>query len=244
MKIGEESFNNYDYDIYTEPTSRINPLIANIFLLILVSAATIESRVYNLSVILFLPILISFIVSRKPIQILKIMLIAAPFGLGLGIFYSIIGNKEILTALLTILLRIEILTTSSTILYYGVDPWELPPILINKFKTPPHISYTIALAFIMYQRLIKDLKEIIDSLRSKNIIRNELDYIIRVHVILYVLVYHAIRRAEEMEIALEARNFNPLTRNTRKNLRIRFWEILLIALTLIIIVLLSMFGKL
>jgi t-SNARE complex subunit (syntaxin) len=39
-----------------------------------------------------------------------------------------------------------------------------------------------------------------------------------------------------MEVALEARNFNPLTRNTRKNLRIRFWEIPLIALTLIIVV--------
>jgi energy-coupling factor transporter transmembrane protein EcfT len=236
MKIGEEYLNDYGHGIYTEPTSRINPLTANIFLLILVSAATIESRVCNLSIVLFLSILVSFTVSRKPIQILKIMLIVAPFGLGLGIFYSIIGNKEILTALLTILLRIEILTTSSTILYYGIDPWELPQILINKLKTPPHISYTIALAFIMYQRLIKDLKEIIDSLRSKNIIHNELDYIIRVHIILYILIYHAIRRAEEMEVALEARNFNPLTRNTRKNLRIRFWEIPLIALTLIIVV--------
>jgi len=243
MKIGEESFNEYGHGIFTEPTSRINPLIANIFLLILVSAATIEFRVYNLSILLILSILTSFIVSRKPIQILKIMLIVAPFGLGLGLFYSIIGNKEILAAIFTILLRIEILTTSSTILYYGIDPWELPQILSNKLKIPPHISYTIALAFIMYQRLINDLKEIIDSLRSKNIIRNELDYIIRLHIILYVLVYHAIRRAEEIEVALEARNFNPLTRKTRKNLRIKFWEILLIALTLIVVVVVKMFVK-
>ena len=243
MKIGEESFDNHGHDIYTEPTSRINPLIANIFLLILASAATTESKVYNLSIVLSLSVFISFIVSRKPIQILKIMLIVAPFGLGLGLFYTIIGNKEILTALLTILLRIEILTTSSTILYYGIDPWELPQILLNKLKTPSHISYTIALAFIMYQRLIKDLKEIIDSLRSKNIIRNELDYIIKVHIILYVLVYHAIRRAEEMEVALEARNFNPLTRKTRKNLRIKFWEILLIALTLIIVLVVKIFVR-
>jgi len=171
------------------------------------------------------------------------MLIFTPFGLGLGVFYSIIGNKEILPALLTIILRVEILTTGSTILYYGIDPWELPQILINKLKIPPHVSYTIAIAFIMYQRLIKDLKEIIDSLRSKNIIRNQLDYIIRVHIMLYVLVYHAIRRAEEMEVALEARNFNPLIRRARKNLRIRSWGILLIALTFIIVIVVKVFVK-
>mgnify|MGYP000473221719 FL=1 len=241
MKTGEESFNDYSYSIYSEPASKINPLIANIFLLVLVSIATIEYEVYILSITLFLSILVSCIVSRKPIQILKIMLIFTPFGLGLGIFYSIIGNKEILPALLTIILRVEILTTGSTILYYGIDPWELPQILINKLKIPPHVSYTIAIAFIMYQRLIKDLKEIIDSLRSKNIIRNQLDYIIRVHIMLYVLVYHAIRRAEEMEVALEARNFNPLIRRARKNLRIRSWEILLITLTIIIVIVLKVF---
>lgn len=243
MKTGEESFNDYSYSIYSEPASKINPLIANIFLLVLVSIATIEYEVYILSITLFLSILVSCIVSRKPIQILKIMLIFTPFGLGLGIFYSIIGNKEILPALLTIILRVEILTTGSTILYYGIDPWELPQILINKLKIPPHVSYTIAIAFIMYQRLIKDLKEIIDSLRSKNIIRNQLDYIIRVHIMLYVLVYHAIRRAEEMEVALEARNFNPLIRRTRKNLRIKSWEILLIALTFIIVIVVKVFVK-
>jgi len=196
-----------------------------------------------LFITLFLSILVSCIVSRKPIQTLKIMLIFTPFGLGLGVFYSIIGNKEILPALLTIILRVEILTTGSTILYYGIDPWELPQILINKLKIPPHVSYTIAIAFIMYQRLIKDLKEIIDSLRSKNIIRNQLDYIIRVHIMLYVLVYHAIRRAEEMEVALEARNFNPLIRRARKNLRIRSWGILLIALTFIIVIVVKVFVK-
>ena len=243
MKTGEESFNDYSYSIYSEPASKINPLIANIFLLVLVSIATIEYEVYILSITLFLSILVSCIVSRKPIQILKIMLIFTPFGLGLGIFYSIIGNKEILPALLTIILRVEILTTGSTILYYGIDPWELPQILINKLKIPPHVSYTIAIAFIMYQRLIKDLKEIIDSLRSKNIIRNQLDYIIRVHIMLYVLVYHAIRRAEEMEVALEARNFNPLIRRARKNLRIRSWEILLITLTIIIVIVLKVFVR-
>ena len=241
MKTGEESFNDYSYSIYSEPASKINPLIANIFLLVLVSIATIEYEVYILSITLFLSILVSCIVSRKPIRILKIMLIFTPFGLGLGIFYSIIGNKEILPALLTIILRVEILTTGSTILYYGIDPWELPQILINKLKIPPHVSYTIAIAFIMYQRLIKDLKEIIDSLRSKNIIRNQLDYIIRVHIMLYVLIYHAIRRTEEMEVALEARNFNPLTRRARKNLRIRSWEILLITLTIIIVIVLKVF---
>lgn len=233
MKIGRESLKDKALETYAKPTSKINPLIANIFLLIVVSAATIEFDIYILSIILLLTILVSFMISGKPIQILKVMLIVVPFGLGLGIFYGLVGQEKIHTAILTIMMRVEILTTGSTILYYGVDPWELPPIMINKLKIPPHISYTIALAFTIYQRLIRDLREITESLKSKNIIRNQLDYIFRIHKILYVLIYHAARRAEEMEIVLEARNFNPLTRNTRKNLTIRFWEILLVVLTLI-----------
>jgi len=222
--------------IYTKPTSKINPLIANIFLLIVVSAATIEPNIHILTVILLLTVLVTIMIALKPIQILKTMHIVVPFGLGLGVFYGLVGQEKMHTAILTIMMRVEILATGSAILYYGVDPWELPTILINKLKIQPYISYTIAIAFTMYLRLAIDLKEITESLKSKNIIRNHLDYILRIHKILYVLIYHAARRADELEIVLEARNFNPSTRSTRKNLTIRPSEILLIAVTLAMII--------
>lgn len=243
MKMGREFLNDEGLKTFTEPSSKINPLIANIFLLIGVSIVSMESNIYLLSIMLLLSVLVSFLVSRKPLQILKIMLIVVPFALGLGVFYSIVGRSEIHTAILTILLRVEVLTTSSTILYYGVDPWELPLILTSKLRIPAHLSYTIALAFTLYQRLGRDFKEITESLKSKNIIRNQLDYLFKIHKILYVLVYHAVRRAEEMEIVLEARNFNPYTRKTRKNLTIKFWDILLIVVTVAALIVVKIFLR-
>ncbi len=243
MKTGERNSNYNSYPVYTAPTSKINPLIANIFLLIVVSFATVESRLINLLTVFSLSIAASFILSRKIVQILKTMLIVTPFGIGLGLFYSIFGNIEPMKALLTIMLRVEILTTASTILYYCIDPWELSSILIEKIKIPPYFSYTITLAIVMYQQLIKDLKQVIDSLKSKGIIRNQLDYVAKIHKILYILTYHAAVRTEQVETTLQARNFDPSIRKTRKYLKIRFWEILFIITTIMIIVIVELYLR-
>lgn len=243
MKTGERNSNYDSYTVYTTPTSKINPLIANIFLLIVVSFATVESRLVNLLTVFLLSTVTSFILSRKIVQILKAMLIVTPFSIGLGLFYSIFGNIELMKALLTIMLRVQILTAASTILYYCIDPWELSSILIDKLRIPPYFSYTIALAIVMYQQLIKDLKQIIDSLKSKGIIRDQLDYVAKIHKILYILVYHAALRTEQVEITLQARNFDPSIRKTRKYLKIRFWEILFIITTIVIIVMVELYLR-
>lgn len=243
MKTGERKSQCNIYTIYAAPTSKINPLIANIFLLIVVSFATVESRLFNLLPVFFLSTATSFVLSRKIVQILKTMLIVTPFSIGLGLFYSIFGNIEPMKALLTIMLRVQILTTASTILYYCIDPWELSSILIDKIRLPPYFSYTITLAIVMYQQLIKDLKQIIDSLKSKGLIRNQLDYIAKIHKILYILIYHAAVRTEQVEITLQARNFDPLIRKSRKYLKIRLWEILFIITTIVVIVMVELYSR-
>lgn len=239
MKNGERDSKYNSYTTYSRPSSSINPLIANIFLLIIVSYVTIKSELVNLSVIFLISLIATVIFSKKPIQILKTMLIVTPFGIGLGLFYGIFGHKDLVIALPIIILRVEILVTASSILYYCVDPWELSSVLIDKMKFSPYFSYTIALAITVYQMLIRDLKEIIDSLRSKGIIHSQLEYIIKIHKILYMLVHDAARITEQIETTLEARNFNPTTRKTRKNLTIRLWEALLIIVTLATIILIE-----
>lgn len=225
------------YRLFLETSSKINPVIAQVTILLILATITIETNLIRLLVILLIAFIISSIYSRKISSILKFIFLSTPLSIGLGIFYGLVGGRSLLEATFIMWMRIEALVSISTLLYYCVDPWELAESLKRYLKFPKTLAYSIGVAFSVYQKMMRDLREALDSLRSKKILKNWFDYLLKIDKILYVTVYIAYRRAEELEIVLEARAFDPYWREERRRLEIKLKDYLTIIFTSLSIIL-------
>ncbi|MEM1676724.1 MAG: energy-coupling factor transporter transmembrane component T [Nitrososphaerota archaeon] len=217
--------------LFLETSSKINPLTAQITILLILAAITIETNHIRIFLLLIVAFTISSVYSRKTLSILKFILLFTPLSMGLGIFYGLISGKSLLEAVFIMWMRIGTLVSISTLLYYCVDPWELADSLTRYLRFPRTLGYSIGIAFSVYQKMMRDLREAIDSLRSRKIIRSWLDYLLKIDKILYITVYIAYRRAEELEIVLEARSFDPYWRRERKRLKIKLKDYLTLIFT-------------
>lgn len=202
--------------MFMEASSGMNPLAAQAAALIILTAAGAESSPLGLIVILATSIAVTSAYSRKPLDVLRFMLIFTPLGLGLGIFYGLVSGRSVIDAVAVMWMRISSLVSVSSLLYYCVDPWEMAGSLSGQMRLPRAFAYTLGIALTLYRRMLRDLAEILDSLRSRRIIAGWPDYILKVDKILYILVYTAYRRAEEMEAILASRSFDPERRRERK----------------------------
>ncbi|MCS7125751.1 MAG: energy-coupling factor transporter transmembrane protein EcfT [Aigarchaeota archaeon] len=223
--------------LFLESSSKINPIVAQAIALIVLTAISSESNLLKLFTILITSLTVSLIFSRKLMGTLRFMLFFTPFSIGLGLFYSFISGRSLIESIVIMWMKVGALISISTMLYYCVDPWELAGSLASYLKFPKTFAYTIGVAFSMYQKMLKDLKEGLDSLRSKRVIKNWLDYLIKLDKIFYVLLYAAYKRAEDMEIVLESRSFDPEKRRERKKIKIRLRDLVtLLAVSMTIII--------
>ncbi len=197
--------------------SRIHPLASTIYLLILISTITIIHDWIDIAIIFTASSLMAFKVAgtRRTVEFILIFL---PMSIGLGLFAYIVAGAKSMGTMLLVFFRVEA-AVSGTILYaYSSDPWELADTL-RRIGFPATISYTIALAYNMIQGMLRDLQEILQSLRSRRILKTPLHVIPHLPLISYILIQLAARKAEELQVALETRSFHPNRRRSWRNVK-------------------------
>ncbi len=203
--------------------SLLHPSSSTAYLLILISTITIMHDWIDIAIIFAISSTMASKVAgiRRTIEFLIIFL---PMSVGLGLFAFIVSGAKNIGQLLLVLFRVETAVAGSVLYAYSSDSWELADTL-RKIGLPIIVAYTIALAYNMLQGMLRDLNEILQSLKSRGLIKTPLHVVPRLPLIFYILIQLAAKKAEDLQVALEARRFNPNSRRSSRKINVRMWDL-------------------
>ena len=204
--------------------STLHPLASTAYLLILLSSITILYDWADVAVIFMASSLMALRIS-SPRRVLSSMAFFLPMALGLGFFAYLVSGGRDVGMLLLVFFRVETAVAGSILYAYSSDPWEFADSLI-KVGVPVMVSYTVALAYNMLQGMLRDLQEILQSLKSRRIIPTWFHVVPRLPLLVQILIQVAARRAEELQIALEARRFDPYNRRSWRRVYMTFGDLI------------------
>ena len=215
--------------------SLIHPMASTAYLLILISTITMIHDWIDTAIIFTASSIMASKVSGVR-RVLGFLAAFLPMALGLGLFAYLVAGSGRIEVLLLVLFRVEAAVSGSILYAYSSDPWELADTL-GRIGLPVIIAYTMALAYNMLQGMLRDLQEILQSLRSRGLLKTPLHVVPRLPLISHILIQLAARKAEDMQVALEARRFNPHKRRSWRNIDLKMGDLIppLVALVLAVI---------
>lgn len=248
---------------------KIDPRIKIIMMIILMFAVFLVPNFYGygfmfiilVSAILLSKLTIGFIVkSMKPILfmmsilfILNIFLIQS--GQLLFEFFFIKVYSDAIFQTLFIVFRLMMMIMITTLLTATTAPLDLTLGIedllkpLKRFKVPAHeIAMMISIALRFIPTLIEDTQRIMNAQASRGVdlqegkLKEKITGIISMIVPLFISSYH---RAEDLADAMEARGYFPGKERTRyKQLQVRFYDWLMLAFSIAVLIGVHLTGRL
>lgn len=248
---------------------RIDPRIKIIMMIVLMVAVLTVPNFYGyafLFVVLTSAVLISKLTIRFVIKAMKPMIVMLVILFILNIFLIRTGevlvdfwfikiHLDAVTQTLFIAFRLMLMIMVTTLLTATTAPLDLTlgiEDLLKPFErigVPSHeIAMMISIALRFIPTLIEDTQRIMNAQASRGVdldegkLKEKISGIISMIVPLFISSYH---RAEDLADAMEARGYFPGKERTRyKQLKIRFSDYAMLALSILIVVGVRLTGRL
>jgi energy-coupling factor transport system permease protein len=199
----------------------INPLIKLVSLLILATLTILTLNLQKTFLLFVFSLAILLVLGRIPLKLYsRFLSIALPLIIGFSFFHTIVrGNigmpilligpisitKEGLTIGFVYGMRILIVLNTSIAFALTTEPKEFVYNLQNYLKAPYFFTYSLYIALLIFHHLTNILKESIQALKARHIIRSPIDYIKNTPVITTIVLAITSKLVDDLSISIESK---------------------------------------
>lgn len=229
----------------------INPLIKLISLLALATLTIFTFDFQKTFFLLVFSLMILLILGRIPLKLYsKFLLITLPFIIGFSFFHVIIRSKtgipflllgfipitkEGLTLGFVYGIRILIVLNASIAFALTTEPKEFVYNIQHYLKAPYVFTYSLYAALLIFHHLTNILKESIQALKARYILKSPIDYVKNISVITTIALATISKLIDDLSISMELKGFMVYPRRTlRINPRIKLIDICFLFMTIVI----------
>ena len=218
---------------------KVNPVSKLAASAIIVSAATYLTRPEEL-VVLTLYTLIVLLVGRAPLKpLLRGVAAVAPMAIGLGWFNAYIsayrGGDPLIG--LIVALRVLVIVLVSAIFALTTDPDDFAISLTQYLRLPHQFSLILTIAYTMMLRALHFYSDLITALKSRWVIKRELEAPLHTKRIMVGLISEISRWSEALAQAMELKGYGAGERTQWRKLDLGKGDVLLLTMTILVTVL-------
>ncbi|MEM3755352.1 MAG: energy-coupling factor transporter transmembrane component T [Candidatus Bathyarchaeia archaeon] len=198
---------------------RINPIIKLISLLIFATSTILTFDIQKTFLLFIFSLMILLVLGKIPLKLYsKFLSITLPLILGFSIFHTIvrgnIGERILSVGAISITkdgliigfiygIRILIVLNSSIMFALTTEPKEFAYSLQNYLKAPYFFTYSLYIALLIFHHLTNILKESIQALKARYIIKSYIDYLKNIPILVTMLLAITSKLVEDLSISIE-----------------------------------------
>ncbi|MEM2897030.1 MAG: energy-coupling factor transporter transmembrane component T [Candidatus Bathyarchaeia archaeon] len=201
----------------------INPLIKLISLLILATLTIFTFDFQKTFFLLIFSLIILLVLGKIPLKLyLKFLLITLPLIIGFSLFHTVVRSKmgvqvlpigpisitkEGLIIGFVYGMRIPVVLNTSIAFALTTEPKEFVYSIQHYLKAPYVFTYSLYAALLIFHHLTNILKESIQALKARHIIKSSIDYIKNTPVITTIVLAIISKLVDDLSISMELKGF-------------------------------------